>query len=180
METAPPEDFIRAMLQRGRTVSAVLVGNSMLPTIKDGDAFTVAAVGAASLEPGDILMVQRGENCITHRVVSVSRSGSACQLFLKGDSNFRRDPVVDFSQVIGKVVAIESRRIDTPSERRKSRWIAKVSGLEATVYDFVRHSWIGQPIAGVLKRRLGWQNRFLQVWLFPGQCFKRVLSGRGR
>ncbi|HEX8141787.1 MAG TPA: hypothetical protein VF553_04270 [Pyrinomonadaceae bacterium] len=89
-------------------------GHSMQPTIRDGEAVTVAPVNPRTVKRGDILLYSTGAGVIAHRVVAVSRDAAAGRYFLlRGDSSSTTDKPVAAHQVLGRIVYVEreGRRI---------------------------------------------------------------------
>jgi cell wall-associated NlpC family hydrolase len=98
----------------------------MQPTIKDGEAITVAPVSSHQVKRGDILLYCTGRGMIAHRVVKtgVDRERGA-YFIMRGDSSVSADEPVAAGRVLGKVVSVE----------RRGRTIS-LSGRRA----FIRHS----------------------------------------
>jgi len=91
--------MIRGILAQGRTATFTVRGDSMLPTLKDGDKVRIVATDPSKLQPGKLVTyVDAGNQIITHRVVR--REGTT--LITKGDNRDQEDPPVLFSQVLGK------------------------------------------------------------------------------
>lgn len=77
---------------------AVVVTGSMAPEIPTGALVVSRPVPADSVQPGDVVTVQRhrGGGLVTHRVVSVAASAEqpgVTSLELKGDANVYADPL---------------------------------------------------------------------------------------
>ncbi len=91
-------------------------GQSMAPTIQDGDLVAVNAAGLRDVEVGDVLAVRFGGLRIVHRLVEIIE-GEDTILRLKGDGNERSDPIIfEESQIMGKVIAVyHLNGIYTPS-----------------------------------------------------------------
>lgn len=87
----------------------VVVGNSMYPTLKDGDLIVVRGVDPSTLAVGDIV-VYRSPNdprtMIVHRIVEVvSREPPAFRT--KGDNRAKPDSwLVTGDMIVGQVVAV--------------------------------------------------------------------------
>lgn len=81
---------------------AVVIGNSMYPTIYDGDFLVIRQ--NASYEINDIICFREEDKLITHRVVEIKGH----KVITKGDFNTYRDKEIFQSQVIGKVVYVSS------------------------------------------------------------------------
>lgn len=73
--------------------STMLTG-SMEPLLSPGDVLVLTPEPAADLEPGDVVAFNapvEGRPVVTHRVVSVDRSGPRPVMTTKGDANAGRD-----------------------------------------------------------------------------------------
>lgn len=79
---------------------------SMTPAIPAGSVAVIRQVTAGSVEPGDVVTVNRpGRLPITHRVVTVEPGdGGLTSLTLKGDANPGPDPEPYEVRRVGKVV----------------------------------------------------------------------------
>ncbi len=71
-------DVSTELLRRGQCVRFQAPGQSMHPTIKEGETITVVPVASFDIKRGDILLYLAGTKAIAHRVVSIKRE--------KGDS----------------------------------------------------------------------------------------------
>lgn len=61
------------LLRRGQCVRFQVPGQSMHPTIKEGETITVAPVAPLNIKRGDILLYLAGMKVIAHRVVRIKR-----------------------------------------------------------------------------------------------------------
>ena len=88
----------------------------MWPLIRSGDIVHIAP--GKEYEPGDIVLVERGQSWLLHRLLRIEENGGERQLILKGDAFSIEDAPVSSSQVLGSAYVIEhgSRVIhfDTP------------------------------------------------------------------
>ncbi len=69
-------DVSTELLRRGQCVRFQAPGQSMHPTIKEGETITVAPVAPFNIKRGDILLYLAGMKVIAHRVVSIKREKS--------------------------------------------------------------------------------------------------------
>lgn len=103
-----------------------VVSDSMRPLLRAGDWVLVTATATAALQVGDIIVVQRGAELITHRLVSHDPQG----WYTHGDNTRVLDQVAQPEEIVGRVVAIErsGQRIDvqTPRWQAANRWIGKI------------------------------------------------------
>lgn len=125
----------------------------MHPTIREGEAITVATVASAEVKRGDILLCRGGRGVIAHRVVGIQRkkSGATARssalshhywFVLRGDASSTCDEPVEARQVLGRVVSVEreGRCIDLASTRVKMLHVMRVcaSRLKAWISPGVR------------------------------------------
>ena len=92
-------ELIREMLAQGRTATFTVRGDSMAPTLQDGDQVRVVPSNPSKLQPGELVMyVDAGSQIIIHRVVRVEGT----TLIAKGDNRRHDDPPVPVERVLGK------------------------------------------------------------------------------
>ena len=101
----PNEQFVEYMkpyLNKGFLVRMVPKGNSMLPTLKNGEE-VVTLQHAKEVKPGDIVLALTSlGHYVIHRVVKVSGQ----QVTLKGDHN-KTTETASSSNVLAKLVKVE-------------------------------------------------------------------------
>jgi signal peptidase I len=82
----------------------VVRGGSMLPILHPGDAIIDRMVLPASLRRGDLVTFPAGAASVTHRVVGMTRRGSAFEVETKGDANRGTERwSVEESQNVGRM-----------------------------------------------------------------------------
>jgi len=69
-------DVSNELLRRGQCVRFQAPGQSMHPTIKEGETITIAPVALFNIKRGDILLYIVGRKIIAHRVVRIKREKS--------------------------------------------------------------------------------------------------------
>ncbi len=115
-------DLSAALLRCGHSVRFHAEGQSMQPTIRAGEAITVAPVMPAQIKRGDIVLYRSARSVTAHRVVRIKRNKRSTQssvlspqssFILRGDASNTCDEPVEAEQVLGRVVAVEraGRRI---------------------------------------------------------------------
>ena len=110
------------LLNLGCCVSFRAPGNSMMPTVSDGERITVRPVSPSDIKPGDIILYRYPGSMVAHRVVCVEkRNGGAPCFILRGDALGAPDEPVEVDQILGKVASVEreGRRIDLYSRKVK-------------------------------------------------------------
>ncbi len=102
-------------LKSGHTMRYKALGGSMAPFIKDGSVLTVKPNKRIFI--GDIILYKGGGGLIAHRVIRKRKVGGRAFLITKGDNLGYRDALVSSSEILGKVVVMESgeRRIQMDS-----------------------------------------------------------------
>jgi len=134
-------EMIEDTLNRGHSIRFRAPGNSMYPTICDGDLIIVEPIKPAAVIVGDIILYQHKSKVTVHRVMRILKRSeenlrSALQgpqdrslsetleFFFRGDAAITDDAPVRCEQILGKVVAIErnGRRIDPYRLRIKLRY----------------------------------------------------------
>ena len=97
---------VEEALTNGTLVRFRAEGISMYPTIRDGEAITVAAVSTDEVVRGDVLLCRHGKRVLAHRVVGVTRCGTERFFELQGDAKTSCDAPVAANAVVGRVVGV--------------------------------------------------------------------------
>ena len=137
-------ELLEETLNRGHSVRFPAPGDSMYPTICNGDIITVTPLEASSVTNGDIILYQHKSGVTVHRVMRIlKRSGKnsrsapkgpqdrslseKLQFFLLGDAAIKYDDPICADQILGKVVSLErnGRRIDPYCLRIKLHFKAR-------------------------------------------------------
>ncbi len=95
-----------------------VISNSMRPLLRAGDGVVVQQIDPDALQPGDVIVVQRGGEWITHRLVTVDERG----WHTHGDDTIYGDEAASAAQIVGRVIAIE--RNDRTIDLLEPRWRA--------------------------------------------------------
>ena len=89
-----------------KIIKLKVVGNSMQPTIRNGDIVIVNVIPYSDFQIGDIIAFWRNpRNIVVHRIVS--RDYKRKQFITKGDGNWSIDYPVKPKAILGKVFSIE-------------------------------------------------------------------------
>jgi len=132
------------MLRKGHQVKFSAPGDSMYPTICDGDIVTVMPIETGSISIGDILLYRHRSGVTAHRVTRIAKSGADHSqhsahtpqssdlspqhlFFFRGDAALVFDDPVSADHILGKVTLVEreGRRIDPYSFTAKIRFKAR-------------------------------------------------------
>jgi signal peptidase I len=147
----------------------MVTSDSMRPLLRAGDGVVVQAIDPRALQPGDVIVVQRGGDWITHRLVAVDERG----WHTHGDNTRYGDDVANAAEIVGRVIAIErnGKTIDLlqPRWRTIDRRINRVQRAQLRVLAAARASG-GMRSRGIIKHGLA----ALINW--PFQCLVRVLT----
>jgi hypothetical protein len=148
-------ETIEETLNCGHSIRFRALGNSMYPTICDGDLITVEPIEPSNVIVSDIILYRHKSGVAAHRVMRIlkrsekkSRSAlqgpqdhslsETLQFFLRGDAAINYDDPVRADQILGKVVSIErnDRRLDPYRLRIKLHYKARrfVSSLRRFVF----------------------------------------------
>lgn len=109
-------ELTRSSLAAAGRLRLSVISDSMAPLVRRGDAVWVAPAEPAVLRHGDVIVVQREDELVTHRLVAVRDE----MWFTKGDSVSSLDPPVNTDAILGRVVAVE--RDGTQIDLRGLRW----------------------------------------------------------
>jgi len=130
------EKICSELLRNGHNVKFRAPGDSMYPTICDGDVITVMPIETAAITIGDIILYRHKAGVAAHRVIRMAKrdvpdfqppaleprpsvlSPQSC-FILRGDAAVVFDDPVRADQILGKVTLVERecRRIDPYSFR---------------------------------------------------------------
>jgi len=147
--------MIVALLQESLAIGSQpklqVTSNSMVPVLQSGDQVIVEAIKKNDLRIGDLLVIQRKSDLLTHRMVATHEYG----YYTKGDHASILDPLISFQSILGRVTLIE--RGETRIDQKK--------GIRASI----------NPILG----RLGWWGaKIYQIsplaWL-PFRLLERII-----
>ena len=147
-----------------------VTSDSMRPLLRTGDEAIVQRVDPHTLQPGDVLVVQRGNEWITHRLVTIDDRG----WHTHGDNTRYADEPASAAQIVGRVIAIEhgTQTIDLqqPHWRTIDRRINQVQRLQLRVLVVGRR--FGGTRSGRIARSLAalinWPFQLAVRWLVRG------------
>lgn len=118
-------DLFLELLRHGHRATLRASGLSMLPAIWPGSTVVLAPPPfSPPLAPGDVLLTLHTDRLRLHRLIAISRPN----LYqTKGDSLLRPDPLIDGTQVLGRVVQLNGRDHERPLPRAVDRLRAATS-----------------------------------------------------
>ena len=131
------EDFTsiaQEVLGRGRILRFKAKGESMSPSIRDGDILEITPVNGEEIRAGNIIFYHVGKKrMVAHRVTKRIIENDKLIFLTRGDSNIGEEEKVHPEQIMGRVKAIERKerriRIDYGWNRLKYIFYLKISPL---------------------------------------------------
>ncbi|MCF8256631.1 MAG: hypothetical protein K9J06_03710 [Flavobacteriales bacterium] len=133
------------MLAEGRTVKLRLGGYSMWPFLLPGDVATIAPVKADEVLLGDVLVFDRGDRWIAHRLISKETKGKNHVLRTRGDSCINEDAPFKEEKLRGKVVEVQRGRrvfrLDHLRAQRLGRMMVTTSDVSSPVIHALLLAW---------------------------------------
>lgn len=124
-------DVVSDLLRRGHSVRFRAKGGSMHPTIREGEAITVAPVLPGAIRRGDVILYRSGKSVIAHRVARVTRLPNGGLVFVpRADASGSCDGCVDEAAILGKVTSVErdGRALNPTSAIARTRaWARSVA-----------------------------------------------------
>ena len=156
-----PPEILNAALelwgQAGETHWIPVRGTSMLPLLREGDQLLVAH-GSRETRQGDIVVFQRADGLIAHRVLRLQAQGDRLILRTKGDNALGLDPELTESELVGRVLQVRrgelTLNLDTSLWRGLGSWVAMVMLAQAGLYHF-GSGVTGRPVKVISQLSLG-------------------------
>ena len=127
----------------------------MFPFLRKGDLLTVGPVPMDEIKRGDVVVFEREEKWIAHRVIKIRNSKEGLEFLLRGDTCIAFDPVVDKENFIGSVQVFtrkKSKKVLSKGVLNTWRKIIEALGL---LYNFPLYStriFAGLILSPFLKR----------------------------
>jgi signal peptidase I len=126
------EPTLTAILDAGHTARFVARGDSMHPTIRDGEAVHVERP-VAPFAVGDVVLARAKRGLTAHRIVRVRQRNGEVEFVTRGDNCLRNDPPLTRGDLVGRVVTVERNGSDLrlfdkpltrirPALRKVLRW----------------------------------------------------------
>jgi signal peptidase I len=101
-----------------------VISTSMAPLLQTGDHVLVKSTALGSIHCGDIIVTEREDGYLTHRLVAVNTQG----WHTKGDRNHTLDAPVDPTAIVGVVITVDRRGKLYPMRTRAQLGIARIQG----------------------------------------------------
>ena len=111
-------DSSTELLREGHGIKFRAPGDSMYPTICDGDLITVEPIKPSDVIVGNIILYRHKCGITVHRVMRILKrsalqgpqdrsSSETLKFFFRGDAAIKYDDPIRADQILGKVVSIE-------------------------------------------------------------------------
>lgn len=95
------------LLRSGISVRFRAGGQSMHPTIRDGELITVEPIAHEKIRRGDIVLYRFKRGVIAHRVVRIDKPRDSLVFTLRGDAMPASDAPVKAEAILGRVIFVE-------------------------------------------------------------------------
>jgi signal peptidase I len=130
--------LIDERLAAGETVYFRVTSGSMSPLLQTGDVVGVERTAPETCRIGDIIVIRREHDYLTHRLIH--KSGEFWQT--KGDNVLRPDSPIRPNSVLGRVTRVRKSggtwNLQTARQRQIALLLAKLSRREWQVYNIAR------------------------------------------
>lgn len=127
------DQTLRDLLASGNGARFRVAGDSMYPTIRDGDYVQVVPCDAGQLRRGDIVLASTARGLTAHRIVRTQGS----LVMMRGDNAPECDAAVQSGDILGKVAQVEQM---TGGLRRFDGSL-KIIAVAAAFISRLRHSF---------------------------------------
>ncbi|MCK4244328.1 MAG: signal peptidase I, partial [Candidatus Omnitrophica bacterium] len=133
----------KEILSRRRAVRIPIIGGSMSPLFRNGDFILFEPASLNDIVIGDIVVCQRGDRMVAHRLSKIYGENGKVLLLTKGDTFTSFDPPIPSEDFLGKVIAVEKNgkrlRLNCGFGRFVNLILAKISPITALAYSIKRH-----------------------------------------
>lgn len=137
-----------------------VISDSMWPLLRTGDMIRVQPIEPAAIRVGEVAVVRRGAELITHRLIDIDGE----QWITRGDNAIFADPSVAQAACLGRVVAIEDTRsidLTQPQWARLNQRLGQLGRMQRRIHRRLNLTSTSSPI-GI---RLAWlMGLAFRVW----------------
>jgi signal peptidase I len=105
------EPTLRELLSAGHTARFRASGDSMYPSICNGDYLHIVPCGMSELRRGDVVLTSTERGLTAHRIVRISERDGSVRVITRGDNALRSDRPFGVEQILGRVVQIDQGTI---------------------------------------------------------------------
>jgi signal peptidase len=138
------------VLQSTGKLRLQVTGSSMLPSLWPGDVLTLESISAQPLLPGEIVLFQREDQLVIHRVSRLLSSMGHTEAVTRGDCIADEDAPIAASDVLGRVIEVYRGHNPIPISisiyRRSLGWVLSHSDFLSRValrFHAIRQSRLG-------------------------------------
>ena len=131
-------NLIETELKVGDQIQFNVTSNSMQPIMQIGDLIIAEVVEAEAIKPGDIIVIRRMDDFLTHRVIKITKDG----WFTKGDNSALMDSIIKTESLIGLVKEVQKNNhrflLESTRLGRVKGLLAKLGELEVRASNYHR------------------------------------------
>lgn len=143
-----------------------VISDSMQPLLRTGDVVVAEPLEPSAVQIGDVIVVRRGAELITHRLLAIDPQG----WWLRGDDAIWSDETVRPEAVIGRVIFIE--RATHPIDLRQPIGLElnrRLTRINLATWRVAQHLGIDRRTAGRWPRWAAW------MCALPGRVAARII-----
>ncbi len=133
------KELVDAHQSAGHSINFWVTSNSMHPFLQVGDSVVAESTSPDAIRPGDVLVLRREQDYLTHRLIAKSEK----KWLTKGDNNVLPDAPFSTKEIIGKVFQIQrfDKVIDLQIRKRLilNRLISRLSYFEWKAFTIQRY-----------------------------------------
>ena len=141
-------------------------GNSQWPLIRHGNSFEVELMDGHGVGLGDLVVFRLEKIHICHRVIALRNQRGIARVQTKGDASRFPDAWIDADQIVGRVISVQGRSVDSFYFWWVSRFFYYHAKIERAVFETI---FLSRP--GIFLGRL--RRKYLSDRpLFTGAFFR--------
>lgn len=99
------EELLYIHIENNQTIRLRVVSESMAPTLSMGDYIQVVGADFTKLHRGDLVVIRREQDILTHRILEVGST----DVLSKGDQSIDPDPLFPLESILGVVTEVEKK-----------------------------------------------------------------------
>jgi hypothetical protein len=130
-------ELLRGKANSGKSIELETAGLSMAPLIMPSSSVRLEFAAAREIAPGDIILFDRGESLVLHRVLKVFRRDGALHFVEKGDHQPMYS-IIPATCYLARLVSVRTDERVFDADSARGRFVSKlalyVSRVEKAVY----------------------------------------------
>lgn len=149
--------LLREALSQGKTPYLTVTSNSMSPLLRRGDQIGLSACHLQNLKPGDLIVLNDGDQLTTHRFWGTYERDGNAWLLTRGDRPLKFDPPWPAGQYVGQAIVRRRGNRALWLDRGAGRWLnARLNQLARLEGALFGHPTVNipQPSRSLLQRFL--------------------------